>query len=380
MHNKVIVACSQNFNGYGVLRSLHAANIRPDVIVNHSDCPIIECSRFKNRVFFYNNVEEVPDVLLQHYSREERRCIVICCNDDIQSVVNDRFNDLSKYFLLSSINDIQGEITRHMNKAIQMRIASECGIDVPKTWICDNETLIPHDIIYPCIAKVKDSIFNRGIDICNTEDELTSTLKKNPCTVQEYIEKDYEIIIYGTSIGEGEYFLAGVTNKLRQYPRPDGMSSFCVLEDFSAHPNLDRNALLAFLKRLNYRGMFSIEMVARNGKYYLCEINLRNDGKQYFSTVAGANLPQMYINSLMGLPVELPKMKYPTYAMGEFTDIFQVASKQISLFSWLKDVVKTDTFFIINKKDLHPSFLELQTKISQIAKFHSRRLLTKAKR
>lgn len=352
--NKVIVACSQNFNGYGMLRSLAKAGLRPDMIVNRTTCPIIEKSRLKGSLVHYDDVYQIPDLLLEQYKDRQPKPIVICCDDGIQSAVNDRYDELSPYFLLSSISDRQGEITRHMDKKLQMEIAAKCGVSVPRTWLIEQNAPIPADMVYPCIAKVQESIFNRGMSICDNAKQLEEALSKSPCIVQQYIKKEYEIIVYGTSIDAGEYYMAGVTKKLRQYPKPDGMSSYCVLEDFDKHPGLDKKALISFLKALNYTGMFSIEMVVKDNVYYLCEINLRNDGKQYFSTVAGANLPAMYIQSLVGQQVQIPSPKYPTYAMGEFTDYHFVKDGDISVGRWLKDLLKSDSFFILNAKDPLP--------------------------
>ncbi len=354
--NKVIVICSQNFNGYGMLRSLSKVGIRPDLIVNRTDCPIIEKSRFKGSLMHYDNVRQIPDLLIESYKGIMPKPIVICCDDGIQSAVNDRYDELSPYFMLSSISEKQGEITRHMDKKLQMEIAGNCGVSVPRTWLIEQNAQIPTDMVYPCIAKVQESIFNRGMTICENADELTDALSKSSCIVQQYIKKEYEIIVYGTSIGCGEYYMAGVTKKLRQYPKPDGMSSYCVLEGFDKHPGLDKNALTRFLKALDYIGMFSIEMVVKDNVYYLCEINLRNDGKQYFSTAAGANLPAMYIQSLLGQKMEIPSPKYPTYAMGELTDYHFIKDGDISFGQWFKDLLKTDSFFIFNAKDPMPGF------------------------
>ena len=163
--------------------------------------------------------------------------------------------------------------------------------------------------------------------------------------------------------------MTGVTRKVRHIPEEIGMSSFGIIERFEDHPNLDKDALERFLTQLNYTGMFSIEMAVKDEKYYFLEINLRNDGKQHFSTVAGSNLPLMYIYSCLSKPIPQPKPKYPTYYMGELTDFQHIKSRKITFYTWFKDLMRTNSFFILNMKDPIPFISELFNKIRDTFKY-----------
>jgi len=359
VRNHIIVVCSQNFNGYGILRSLAKAGVKPSVITNLCPKnPVVKLSRYRKDIHYYQSVKDIPSILIDNFSKiSDVKPIVICCDDALQSVVDCNYNNLSKYFILSNINHKQGEITRLMDKNIQMEIASECGVTVPLTWDLEKDAVIPDDMQYPCIVKAKVSIHGskEEMRICRNESDLKQCLSTSGHLVQQFIEKDYEIIIYGTSIDNGNYYMAGVTRKIRQYPDDNGMSSFCVLENFDRYPNLDIQAIKRFLKKLNYTGMFSIEMAVKDNQFYLLEINLRNDGKQYFSTAAGANLPKLYIQSILNQNITIPTPKYPTYAMGELTDFYQI--KRLPNFTfghYIKDLIKTDSFFILNISDPLP--------------------------
>lgn len=258
-----------------------------------------------------------------------------------------------------------------MEKDAQIELAEECGVTVPQTWHFHKGERVGNDVVYPVFAKAAISINGSKADmrICQNREELQQIVDIKEYLVQEYIKKDYEVIIWGTSIGNGEYYMTGVTKKYRHIPVETGMSSFGVVERFEDHPGLDKNAIELFLKRLDYTGMFSIEMAVKDNKYYFLEINLRNDGKQHFSTAAGANLPEMYIKSLLGIPVEIPEVKYPTYYMGELTDFQHIKGGCITFTQWLKDLKRTDSFFIANWKDPMPFISELWTKIKDTFRY-----------
>lgn len=348
-----------------MLRSLNAIGIEPVMLINHSERPLIELTKFKCDIDFYNTVDEIPDILMSRYAGNSSRPIVICCDDNIQSSTDNDYNRLSQHFILSDINQSQGEITRHMNKEIQMDIANKAGMTVPASWLFHKGEKITDDVIYPCFAKTSISLRGSKADmrVCNNREELQRAVNTMDYLVQEYIDKDYEVIIWGTSIGEKKYYMTGVTRKIRHIPLVTGMSSFGVVERFEDHPNLDKDALSRFLNLLNYHGMFSIEMAVKGDKYYFLEINLRNDGKQHFSTAAGANLPKMYVLSRLSKSIDIPNVVTPTYYMGELADYHHVGMRNISFTTWFKDLMHTNVFFILNKKDLRPFIAELKRTI-----------------
>lgn len=368
--NRIIVACSQNFNGYGMLRSLAEIGIKPTLIINKARSPIIKLSRFKGEITYYNRVSQIPEILEEKYTHDAIPPILICCDDAIQSAVDIHYDNLKNKFILSNINDTQGEITRLMKKDIQTKLAEEAGITTPKTWFFKKGERVTDDVIYPVFAKTDISLHGSKSDmcICKNREELQNAVERMDYLAQEYIKKDYEVILWGTSIGKNEYYIPCVTHKIRHMPVESGMSSFGIMEDFDLHKGLDMSTVQKFLKSLNYTGMFSIELAVKDNVYYFLEINLRNDGKQNFSTAAGVNLPKMYIQSLLSQPIEMPKVKTPTYYMGELTDYNHIGH-EISFKEWYKCFRKTNIFFIANWKDPMPFASELFTKIKDILRY-----------
>lgn len=357
MTNRVVLCGYNSFNAYGMLRSLGEAGIRSTLIINRCRYPFLAKSRYAtNDVFYFDSPSDVPKIIREKIKIAMPKPIIICCDDPIQSVMDCHYDEFKNDYLLSNCKQTQGEITRLMDKDIQIEIARNCGVTVPMTWKIGKSCPIPGNMVYPCIAKPDISIYGSKtqIRVCNNQEELEDALSNRGYLVQEYIDKDYEAIVWGTSVGNGNYFMPVFCKKLRQYPDDNSLSSFGVLESFEQHPNLNKECLNKFLKNLGYTGMFSIEMAVKQGKYYLLEINLRNDGKQYFSTAAGANLPLLYINSLIGVPFVEPKVKTPICFMRETTDFKQIKRKKVSVMKWFGDLFRTKSFFILNLKDPMP--------------------------
>lgn len=354
--NKIIVVAYNTFNSYGVVRSLGEGGIKPYLVCDNNSIQFVSKSKWVFDSLTFSDKSEVLSLLRDNFNNEEAKPIVICCDDRLQAEVDSHYSELSHKFYLSNCGEIEGEIEKLMDKDIQADIARQSGLIVPQSCFIPVGGSIPEDLSYPCIAKPHKSISGSKSDIriCHNYNQLLEVAGTKDFTVQQFIEKDYEIILWGTSIGNGEYYIPGVTRKIRQFPNEWGMSSFCALESFDKHPGLDYKAIITFLRNLQYTGMFSIEMAVKDGKYYFLEINLRNDGKQYFATAAGANLPLMYCRSLLGLPKEQVSVKLPTFAMGELTDIHHVFRGKISFLTWLRDLFRTKCFFILNFGDLRP--------------------------
>ncbi|MCM1139379.1 MAG: hypothetical protein NC453_12485 [Muribaculum sp.] len=371
MKPKIIVIAFNGFNSYGMVRCLGEVGIKPYLILPKNDIQFVAKSKWAGPVKYFNDKKDISEILFENFGKEKTQPIVINCEDHLQAEIDLNFDKLSQKFQLSNCKTKQGEISRLMDKDIQLSIAEESGLSVPKSWHKARGNMFPSDLLFPIIAKPFKSIEGSKADIriCYSESELKQLDNNKEYTLQQFIEKDYEIILWGTSVGNGKYYIPGVTRKIRQFPNEWGLSSYCVLESFDKHPELKISDINNFLKKLGYTGMFSIEMAVKNGKYYFLEINLRNDGKQYFAAAAGANLPLIYIRSLLGEEFKPPLVKFPTYAMGELTDVRQVLRGKVGFFHWLLDLIRTKCFFVLNFGDIKP-FIYQQYQL----RFHKKKM------
>ena len=92
-----------------------------------------------------------------------------------------------------------------MNKQVQADLANSVGITTPCSYEYKGEL---QRTIYPCLLKPVQSI-NGGkkVIICNNESELriglSSFSKQDVVLVQQFIKKEYEIVVLGCSTSKG---------------------------------------------------------------------------------------------------------------------------------------------------------------------------------
>lgn len=370
--NAVIVVGYNTYNAYGIMRSLGEAGLRPYLILDHLHRAYVGKTRYAREVDEFVTLEAIPSLLMEKYSRLSPTPVVICCDDPVQATVDDHYDELSRHFLLATAGGKQGEIRRLMDKDVQMQYARQAGLDVPRSWHLKRGATIPEDMAYPCFCKPLCSAKGSKLymKVCHTPQELIQQISHQDNLVQEYIDRDFEAMVWGSWTGGEDYCLIGMGRKIRQWPDDHSLSSYCVLEDPGLHPRLDMDKIKAFLRAMNYRGMFNLEFVVKDGKYYLIEINLRNGGKQHLTTAAEANLPYIFVKTLSGGAIDMPEVKRPTYLMDELTDCRQVVKGRIKARAWLRDFIHTDTFFIANWRDLWPFIYRFFSQSTDYAKRH----------
>lgn len=185
--------------------------------------------------------------------------------------------------------------------------------------------------------------------ICNNIAELKALINLNiEYLIQEFIHKEYELDIIGLSYNSGkDVYIPAAVRKIRDDLKRQ--SAYFRLDDPNAYPNLNISALKSLIKDMHYEGIFSIEVLYSKGKYYFLEVNLRNDACAWIYTAAGFNYPHLWAlygdGQLNDKNLSSIKGHTPMYLMGQ-EDIYNLLEGKVSLKQWLKDLFKTDTFFI----------------------------------
>lgn len=109
-----------------------------------------------------------------------------------------------------------------------------------------------------------------------------------------------------------------------------------------------------------YVGLFSVEMMhcKDDDKFYFTEINLRNDGAEAFVTKYGANLPLNHVEDLLGLPLTKQTEYHPGYYIWEMHHFASVVCGDISVWTWLKEIRKSNGFLMSHSGDMKPFFVQ----------------------
>lgn len=356
--NKVIIFGDDHHNTLGVVWSFAKVGIKPIVYIYDSVSHMVKYSRYISHCFCVKK-DDIIQTLISSYSDEDFKPVLICTDDESISIIDRNYEKLKDFFLLSSVNHTENRINYYLDKNNMQTLAIECGLNCPKSYLVNAELLNKEDYPYPCIIKPISSLVGGKEEqkVVSCSKELSDVVKPNlQYQLQEYIEKDYEVLLPWLSLNHGNKIIkTGVVKKLRQYPWGKGCTSYSVFEDVSKFPNLDVSKIERFVKAIGYEGLFSIEFLFKNGKFYFLEINLRNDGVGYAPTKAGCNLPALWYSYITGIELAtIKKCKFPMYSMIDEYDFIHVLKRKISLMEWFKDFRRTQCFFLFNIKDLKP--------------------------
>ena len=106
---------------------------------------------------------------------------------------------------------------------------------------------------------------------------------------------------------------------------------------------------------IDYHGLFSAEYGFMNGKAYFYEVNLRNDGFCHLSFQAGANLPLLWVQACLNLPLTASsKMKESVVGINEIYDVINVWRGNISWKKYKSDRAEAKAFHFYDPNDLQP--------------------------
>lgn len=358
--HKVIAIGIDHHNTLGAIRSLGECGIKSYLILeDQSKSSFVSKSKYVEECIpLVNN--SLVDTLLSICKDERNKPVIICTTDTSIDIVDQHYDILKQFFICPNVGK-QGGIHQLMNKEYTIKVAEKCGIRIPTSIRLSNKDSIPKDLFYPCYVKAIDSICGSKADscLCHDAEELKLALNKNiEYQVQEYIEKDSELLINGIAIKHGkESYFPLVIEKIRQYPNKVGSCTYCKVDNIENYRCIDIPTIKKFIKEIGYEGVFSIEFLVKKGRTYFLEINLRNDGTAYIPTIAGFKMHYVWYCYAIGVNVSIPQIemqKLPFYFSSDVNDIKHVFEKRISIWKWLKDIMKAHAYLLFNKHDIKP--------------------------
>lgn len=360
-----VVIGDSHTNTLGLIRSLGEAKVDFILLlVCDEDSFCVTRSKYlkgKDVYVVSNMMDTIP--LLHSISERSGKKVIICSNDTAAEFIDSREQELNKYFKTPlSV----GKIGKYFNKANQCQLASECGLIVPQSVIYHKGDSVDAIMLeYPVLTKPLESITGskNDIHICKNKEDLYAALESsiNHCEsfiIQEFIDKEYEINTLGVRTDSKVYW-GGSIKKYRHNPPITGAAVFAQIfpvEQF----NIEKEGIIKFLDVVGYEGIFSVEFLRKNEKNYFMEVNFRNDGLSYVSTVFGRNLPAFYVE---GNETKNLRKGKPVYMMHLLNDLKLVARRKNNPLKWLVEFLKTDAFIDYNKKDIRPFWLFILSKM-----------------
>lgn len=369
-NHKHIIFCQDHYNPLGIVRSLGEEGIAPIVILQEEGKPhLINKSKYLGKLHQVKSIEEGYNLLLSIYGNEGENPFVYTCSDDIESFLDLHYDELEPKFYFFN-GGSQGNITRIMEKKEMIRMAVECGIDIPKTEVVKVGEL-PKTLRYPVLTKAVISTmanWKSNVHICQNEKKLIEaykTIKGDEIILQEYIVKKNELCLDGVSVNGGEEVYLPIQSEYIRFTA-DAYGNYIYFQPYKEMDLLPK--IKAMFKKIGFSGVFSMEFLRdKDDHFYFLEINFRNSTWSYAHTHVGVNLPLIWAKSTLAghLAVDDVKIAKQTFtAMQEFTDFKDsVLGKQVSLFQWIKDVRSCDCPFYYNRKDNAPFWSILRKKL-----------------
>lgn len=365
MNNKVLLIGEVHHNGLGLVRDFGVNGLKPYgiIIEKENERNYVKSSRYWEKTWSVNNEIEAISLALSLFSRETERVVLIPWSDRIAREIDENYTKLSASFLLPSVNSIEGEISRLMNKSNQARLCRMGQISMMESEIINlNEAGLEKNLEYKTILKPVTSADGEKKDICicdslqSYQEALQRFKNKGYISVlkQKYLENKEEYLLTGCV--HGSFVAFSVTRNIRQWPRDFGTASFfevVVDEEIGAFSNRVMN----LLKEVNYSGLVDVEFF-KSGKneFYINEINWRSSGRNFVGLFTGVNPAYLYYNCLVHKTENRTIFNDKHgYGMNEMTDLRHVIiGHEISLFRWLKDLCKANCFALYYGKDLKP--------------------------
>lgn len=358
MKNKVIVFGSDNYNTLGLARQLGEENLDLLFLMPGKIQHCATKSKYCQNIKHVKDHAEALEYLLNNHLDEPLKPIVIAGADLEAEALDQNRDELIKHYIVPGTTE-QNLLTTIDDKNNMVKLAEEVGFTVPKSIMITAESVIPDDVVFPCLIKPSKYPPSRKKEFkmikCENRKQLENILchvrKESVFILQEFIPKDVEVFVNGCRTWDKRITIAGTAYRYR-YLNDMSYGQFtkgiCEL--------IDINRIESFLDKIGFYGLFSFEFGRYNGKAYFWETNLRNDGASYSFFKAGANLPLVWIYSSAGLDYThvASSVCNEIWYMDELYDCLNIKKGIVTREEWKKERDKVEVFRYYDKEDLDP--------------------------
>ena len=232
-------------------------------------------------------------------------------SDDYSAwAADEKLDELRKFYVVPSIADEAGAISRLMDKNEQKKLAAAFNLPMLQSTVIKSEGghyEIPAGIVFPCFIKPNISMSSTKAKMrkCSDMDELAEVLNGYAAS------GDFEILAEEYADIKNEYSLLGVSTS-------DGVAAPCLFRTVrGGHRERKGVALMgetisceglqplideccSFIKSLDYTGLFDADFIeTADGEIYFIELNFRAGASMHAFTETGVNLPGMFADNII---------------------------------------------------------------------------------
>jgi predicted ATP-grasp superfamily ATP-dependent carboligase len=225
-----------------------------------------------------------------------------------------------------------------LDKVALLRIAAESGLPPPTSFVCTDAVgvrnavreLAPPVLIKPHGTAVPNGgglRSQRGVVVRNDSDvERAIDVIVSPFVVQRYIAGGEVVSVAGV-VAEGRLLALAACRYLRTWPPDAGAASF-------AQTIVPSDDLLERIENLvvstGWEGLFELELLVLGTEAHVIDLNPRPHGWLALATRAGANLPRVWCEWLLGSSPSFVMARpdvYYRWEDGEFLNLVRHLSR-----------------------------------------------------
>lgn len=361
-HNHpVVVFATEHYNTLGLIRSLGEAGMEPDYIAVRGKAEVASTSRYIHQCHYVESIDEGYQMLLKEYGERPEKPIVLCMEDKVLGVMDEHYDELCGRFIMFSSGE-RGRTLTYMDKFKILELAKKHGLNTLDTVVVDRGE-IPSELLYPVITKsISPTVggWKSDVHICENQEELKAAydhVSSPQVVIQRYIDKKNEYCLDGISFQKGKRVFIPIESTYN-YLIKGYYSPYMTVKPFVDGEM--KQALDGMFAEIGFEGIYSVEfLIDQDDKYYFSEINFRHSTWGYASTVAGMNLPELWVKGMLEgeIPAGSKKTFEPFTAMVEPIDFQKrVIERNMDWKEWIGELINCKCLFYFNLADMEPFF------------------------
>lgn len=313
MFQSIIIIGSNPASRLALIRSvgkLENSRVKLIVLVLHEgkhNRPFDSYSKYVDSFYYAKKFdpEGLAKLLLNHLREENNKPIIMSVDDDSACMVDIIQDQLKPFFLYSHINFQAGAIAALMDKQKQKELAKQFGLNVVDSWTttCENgKYTIPEGVRYPCFVK-GNLCYHSAKQYqkrCDSRLELKEWLEvmsrsyPNPLIIEQFIDIDREYGVIGYC-NQNDVIIPSIVELIDGgHGGHKGVSAFGRVNNPSLNEDITNN-IKKLMRFIRLSGMFNIDFVESNGKWFFVELNFRFAAYGYAVSCSGVNLPAFQI-------------------------------------------------------------------------------------
>lgn len=259
----------------------------------------------------------------EKYQQPDVQLILIGTNDFYVRLIIENQEQLRQWYVFNYMSeDLMNDLLVKKNF---YRLCDEHGLDTPDTYFysCKEQGIFDKDIQYPVIIKPSNGVeyyknkFPGQQKVYRVEskqelqqvlDQVNASGYQEDMIIQDFIPGDdtfmWDSVFYVNSRGKSE--LGTLAQVVLQEHTVTAIGNYTAL--VTRYDEELMKKLQHFLEAVGYQGFanFDLKYDARDGKYKVFEVNIRQGRSSYYTTACGHNMAKYFVDDiLLGVEKEL---------------------------------------------------------------------------